>query len=264
MGFPRDHTLAAVKSGLAKSNPGYELACRLSLCGNSWAVPVTALLIGSVLAEWGFFIRAPTVEEVVHRQTSHLITSVQHDKRHAPEGPERRRLPDSERLILRLAAGCEHTGSDVRMATGALVKPNVYPRQEIPIGFWRWKTAVSFRWRRQGVDHINRLELYAALIAIERVARAERYHGCRVLHLLDSSTTIAVLTRRRSSSRRLHPVCRRVASIELATGITPIYGFVRSAHNVADKPSRVFKRPKARSRLSRSRKHAAPPRRPGH
>ena len=139
---------------------------------------------------------------------------------------ERAALLDDVRLVLRLAAGCEHTGSDVRVATGALVRSSAYPRQEIPVHYWRWKTAVSFRWKTQGVEHINRLELRAALIAIERIARTRRCHNCRILHLLDSSTTISVLTRRRSSSCKLHPVCRRVAAIELATGIIPIYGFV--------------------------------------
>ena len=256
LGFPRDHTLPAVKSGAAKSSPGLERAVRLSLCGNTWSVPATAFQLGSLFAEWGIFSRPPTVEEVVTRQTSHLLQSVKADPRHLPEGGPRRDLPDDVRLVLRLAAGCEHTGSDIRMSTGTLVKPSVYPRQEVPVHYWRWKTAVSFKWRRRG-DHINRLECFAALIALERVARTARFHGCRVLHLLDSSTTIAVLTRRRSSSRRLHPVVRRVAALELATGIVPIYGFVRSAHNVADRPSRVFKRPKGRVRRARTVRHAS-------
>ena len=79
-------------------------------------------------------------------------------------------IPDGVRLAMRLAAGCDHTGSDVRMSAGALIKPNVFPRQEIPVGYCRWQTAVSFRWRRSGVDHINRLDLFAALTAIERIA----------------------------------------------------------------------------------------------
>ena len=72
--FPKDHTLAPVKSGLAKSNPGYEKACRLSPCGNSWSILVTAYMIGSVLAESGFLSRPPTAEEVVNRDTEHLFT----------------------------------------------------------------------------------------------------------------------------------------------------------------------------------------------
>jgi hypothetical protein len=82
LGFPKDHTLAAVKSGVAKSNPGYEKACRLSLCGNSWSVPATAFQIGSLLSEWGFLTRPPTVEEVVFRDTSHLLTEVTADAHH--------------------------------------------------------------------------------------------------------------------------------------------------------------------------------------
>ena len=117
-----------VKSGLARSSPGYEKACRLSLSGNSWSVPATAFQIVSLLAEWGFLTRAPTVEEVVNRDMAQLLTEVTADVRHVVEGGARAELPDDVRLVLRLAAGCEHTGSEVRVATGALVRPSAYPR----------------------------------------------------------------------------------------------------------------------------------------
>ena len=84
LGFPKDHTLAAVKSGVAKSNPGYEKACRLSLSGNSWSVPATAFQIGSLLAEWGFLTRPPTVEEVVFPR--HLPLAHRGDGGRSPRG----------------------------------------------------------------------------------------------------------------------------------------------------------------------------------
>ena len=74
--FPKDHAFAAVKSGAAKSNPGFEKACRLSLCGNSWSVPAAAFQIGSLLAGWGFLTCPPTVEEVAHCDTAHLHSDV--------------------------------------------------------------------------------------------------------------------------------------------------------------------------------------------
>ena len=126
-----------------------------------------------------------------------------------------------------------------------LQRPNVHPRQEIPTNLWHWRTCLSFRWRHQGC-HINYFEVRAALLALERRLSRTSRHGTKFLHLLDSAVTIAVLTKRRSTSRRLNPVCRRVAALELASGVLPVYGFVRSAHNIADRPSRVFRRGKGR------------------
>ena len=70
MGFGRDHTLPALKSGEAKSDPGRELGVRLSMCGNSWSIPATAYLLSGVLHEWGYLSRRPTPEEVVTRDTA--------------------------------------------------------------------------------------------------------------------------------------------------------------------------------------------------
>lgn len=99
------------------------------------------------------------------------------------------------------------------------------------------------------------------MLALERRLSRASLHGSKFLHLLDSAVTIAVLTRRRSTSRCLNPTCRRVAALELATGDIPVYGFVRSAHNVADRPSRVFRQGKVRP--IRLKRDAPPARRPG-
>ena len=255
MGFERDHTLPALKSGEAKAEPTRELGVRLSMVGNSWAVPSTAFLLSRLLAEWGLLTRCPTIREVVERDTAKLVAQSGGVPFFSPVPSRSRGFTLAQRLVLKIVSGADHRGSDVRTHTGELQRPNVHPRQEIATNLWHWRTCISFQWRQRG-GHINFYEVRAALLALERRLSKVSRHESKFLHLLDSAVTIAVLTRRRSTSRRLNPTCRRVAALELATGVLPVYGFVRSAHNIADRPSRVFKRGKGRPR-PRRRRHAA-------
>jgi hypothetical protein len=57
--------------------------------------------------------------------------------------------------------------------------------------------------------------------------------------LLDSGVTIGVLNKKRSSSRQLNRVIKKLDILELASAIHCCYGFVRSERNPADRPSRV-------------------------
>ena len=45
MGFPRDRTLPALRSGEAKADPPKEAAVHDSQVGNAWSVVSTALLV---------------------------------------------------------------------------------------------------------------------------------------------------------------------------------------------------------------------------
>ena len=54
VGFPRDNTLPALRSGEVKADPRKEAAVRLSLVGNLSSVPSTALVVGRLLAHWGY------------------------------------------------------------------------------------------------------------------------------------------------------------------------------------------------------------------
>ena len=61
----------------------------------------------------------------------------------------------------------------------------------------------------------------------------------KFLHLTDSYVSIAVLSKRRSTSKALHAVCRKVAALELAASVFPVYGFLRSDDNPCDEGSRL-------------------------
>ena len=106
---------------------------------------------------------------------------------------------------------------------------------------WNWKSQLTVHWEDTEC-HINEKECRAALTELRRRARSRCNHGSRYLHLVDSMVGIAVLCRRRSSSHKLNGVVRKMASLELASQIQPVYVLVRSSLSPADHPSRVRKK----------------------
>ena len=105
----------------------------------------------------------------------------------------------------------------------------------------RWQVAFGCAWSKEA--HINELEVRAVLLDLQRWTRKASEIGSRYLVLTDSYVALGVLAKKRSSSRQLHRVLRRFDALELASGCKPYFGYIRSAKNPADRPSR---RPAAR------------------
>ena len=98
---------------------------------------------------------------------------------------------------------------------------------------------MSWAWKRSDA-HINELESLAVLMELRRRSRSTRNFDCTYLHLVDSQVAIGVCTKKRSSSRLLQRVLRRANALCLASGLHPVYVYVRSELNPADRPSRRF------------------------
>ena len=107
---------------------------------------------------------------------------------------------------------------------------------EISSEQWKWRVFLSYRWHHQ--DHINVLEVAAAFDALRSMVKKASSHSCRRLFLLDSQVAIGVLTKGRSSSRRLNFILSRFAAVSVAANVFPVFGWVSSAKNPADGPSR--------------------------
>jgi hypothetical protein len=102
-----------------------------------------------------------------------------------------------------------------------------------------WRTLLSHAWRDE--EHINSLELRAALLAVHWVlSRGPRALGRRVYLLLDSAVAFFTLWKGRSSSPRLLLVLRKINALLLAGGLTLLPGWLPSAVNPADAPSRLL------------------------
>ena len=101
-----------------------------------------------------------------------------------------------------------------------------------------WRTIVSVPWL--GDEHINVLELRAALLAVHWVLSYPSALASRVFLLLDSTVAFFSLWKGRSSSPALLLVLRKISALLLAGGLSLLPGWVPSAVNPADAPSRLL------------------------
>jgi hypothetical protein len=100
-----------------------------------------------------------------------------------------------------------------------------------------WRTIVAAPWWDE--EHINVLELRAALLAVHWALSFPSALSSRVFLLLDSSVAFFSLWKGRSSSPTLLLVLRKISSLLLAGGLSLLPGWVPSAVNPADAPSRL-------------------------
>ena len=82
------------------------------------------------------------------------------------------------------------------------------------------------------------MELEAVSLELQRRARDLRELNRKYLHLVDSQVVLALMSKRRSSSRALNFSLMRINAVALATGIRPIMAYIRSHDNPAGWPSR--------------------------
>jgi hypothetical protein len=75
---------------------------------------------------------------------------------------------------------------------------------------------------------------------------------CKVLHLTDSLVCLHTVSRGRSSSKKLRRCVCRLNALLLASGVAPVWGYVHTDQNPADKPSRWAVRTKFRNAKGRA------------
>ena len=125
------------------------------------------------------------------------------------------------RLIHQYLRRMEFLGSDVRLDLQVVYRPDAVVRATVDPGRWVWKTAQSYKWRRN--EHINLLELRAILRSLEWRARSASFHSCRFLHLPDSQICLAALTKGRSSSRKINRILRKTSALCVALNLFPLW-----------------------------------------
>ena len=101
-----------------------------------------------------------------------------------------------------------------------------------------WVEGDSWYWRSP--VHINILESAAVL----RLLRSLAFSGPRrVVILVDSSVTLNAASKRRSPSRGLTPILRKIFAVCLLSGLYPVFHFVPTRLNPADCPTRDYPLP---------------------
>ena len=98
----------------------------------------------------------------------------------------------------------------------------------------RWSLRAFCPWRSPG--HINVLETRMGLKVLTIQARQEpdsRFSG-----FLDSQVAKGALSKGRSSSRALQPLCKKAAAVQVVACLYPSWNFSPTRLNVADDPTR--------------------------
>ena len=232
MGLPFEYLAPTLSSSLVKAQPQLAEVILGSLAGMTVQAEIVAVLISARGVSRGFCSEVLNVTGI--RSTSEgAVDQPAIAARLAKEG---RGWSPAQALVAEHLRGLDHRGSDLRMTTGTLMRPSCWPRMSTNHGLWTWINALRTSW--SAAAHINELELRAVLLSLKW--RLRRTHAQRrlALTLVDSAVSIGVLVKRRSSSYRLHRVVRKLNALELASGTRLCFGFVRSAVNPADAPSR--------------------------
>ena len=260
----RDHNLVWIRKGAARRPNiqereaimcipvGYTRPClpknqqtgtlwedtRLTLIGNSWHVGVITWLLEQLLGPLGF-CRRQGLQQLVDYLTPGRSGSLQGILLRPPLSTNRTLVETLEKpLLLKLLGLVSMKGEDLMVT--AVSEPQVKfhrLRSSVPAKLWRWREVTGWQWRHSG-EHINVLELRAILTTLRWLVIRRNGHRKRFLHLTDSLVCLHSLSRGRSSSKKLRHVLMRINSLILAADLHPIWGYVHTAQNPADRPSR--------------------------
>lgn len=114
---------------------------------------------------------------------------------------------------------------------------DISPSFDVALSHLQTKLAIKYHWNRP--EHINSLELSAAVLAMRHMSRSRVSRGMSNCLFLDSTVAIGCLLKGRSSSRILNRSCRQAAGILIDADIHLCLHWVPSALNFADAPSRA-------------------------
>ena len=236
MGMPAHHTAPCFPK--AQRTGARYADARLTLVGNAWCVPVVAWLIsclGSVLG----LCRAFTPSQIVQLcrpggsgelQQLLLRPSV---GRHTSV-PEQQGAP----LVKKLAGLVSIKGEDLLLQAPSEHQVKYQRlRASVPPQLWRWKTVAGWAWTGSP-EHINVLEMRAIYTTVRWWVSQSRAFSCRFLHMTDSLVCLHSLSRGRSSSRKMRRTIAKLNSYLLVCNLHPVWCYVNTAVNPADRPSR--------------------------
>lgn len=246
MGFPLHYT-AQCANKVDRKKPSYNDQ-RLTLLGNSWSVPVVAWLLSQLFA-WLGWIRAVTPQEVLDACRAGGHDHVQGRLARLPLNPSRKTTEvEPYELAFKLSNLVSVKGEDIMLNAPSSQLPKFQRlRASVPSRLWKWKIIAGWHWKHTH-EHINALELRAIFTSLRWRIEKQRQTGCRMIHLTDSHVCLHVLSRGRSSSRKLRRTMARVNALVLASNVQAVWSYVHTDDNPADRPSRWARRVKTKFR----------------
>eukprot|EP00438_Fugacium_kawagutii_P032712 Skav229132 [mRNA] locus=scaffold1875:29835:33416:+ [translate_table: standard] len=246
LGFPRGYTSFCLPKNQRK---GASFAdTRLTLLGNTWCVQVIAVLLAQLFSRLGW-ISPMGPREVVESCKAGTHTLVQGRLLRLPMRGNRAKCEVPEyQLATQLGNLLSLKGEDILLTTptSGLVKFHRL-RASVPARLWRWQVIAGWKWQNRN-DHINNLELRAILTTFKWRLEHRHHFNCRLIHLTDSLVCLHALSRGRTSSRKLRRVMAKLNALVLASNVQPVWAYVHTEQNPADRPSRWGQRVRTKFR----------------
>ena len=235
MGFPARYTEQCVRKQDRKQAWVDDL--RKTLLGNSWAVPVVVCLLKQLFERLGL-IRPLSIQELVNRLRPGGGTSLQSILQRPPVKRETPMVAPEDGLARRLAGLVSIKGEDL-LLLAPLEHLEKYHRlrASIPSKLWKWREVTGWAWKGTQ-EHISQLELRAVLTTIKYLVVKRKLYNCRMVHLTDSLLVLHALSRGRSSSCKFKRTLMRISALLLVAHLHPVWTYVHTSQNPADRPSR--------------------------
>lgn len=236
LGFPLNYTTGCFPKGEQKGEAYND--CRLTLLGNTWSVIVVACLLNQLLARLGLTpLRTPQM--IIDQARPGHCSAVQGRLFRLPlNGPRAAKEDQSLELARRLSCLISIKGEDIMLTTPTSQQVKYHRfRSSVPARCWKWRIVAGWKWKHSH-EHINGLELRAILTTLRWRLEHSGHLKTRFIHLTDSLVCLHALSRGRSSSRKLRSTMSRINALVLASGVQPLWGYVHTEQNPADKPSR--------------------------
>ena len=238
LGFGPGHTDPCQSASVKKQNLSNHEDLRKSLCGDSFSIMSFAVM-GAALCSQLLPRMSPTM--ILNRlglapgASAHPTVRVP-ITRWLCYGPQPEFEPEKIELVKLLGLSVNHTGADVRVLTGQVLAHKPPNHASVRSWWWQWKGLFSLHWKQP--SHINYLEMKMILHTLLWKCRDPQVVNRRWLHLEDSMVCLLILTKGRTSSNLLQPLCNKIGAIQLAMGAYLLHAHVGSDENPSDEASR--------------------------
>eukprot|EP00438_Fugacium_kawagutii_P009647 Skav214996 [mRNA] locus=scaffold508:815286:819802:- [translate_table: standard] len=191
LGFPVNYTAGCLPKAQRKTQAAVDE--RHTLLGNTWSVPVVAWFISQLLSVLGI-IPCLTPQDLVDKLRPQAQDPVQVCLWRTPLRPSRGATGSAPvSLVEKLGSLVSVKGEDLLLTAPSSELGKFHRlRSSVPSKLWKWRIVAGWRWANQQ-EHINGLELRAALTALKWRIVHKQQLGCRFLHLTDS---LVVMPRR--------------------------------------------------------------------
>lgn len=246
MFLPIGYTYHCCTKTIRKQNPLQWDDWRMTLIGSSWHVGVVSFLLQELLANLGLLPSKTLVQTLARLRpgSAESLGALLFRPAFATRKPffeSTRDLIKEQNLVSRLCHLVSTKGTDVLLKSTTDTVPTSHRfRQSIPPKLWRWKVVCGWRWpvSPHGPQHINKLEIKAIYTSLKWRIFQQKVSKHKCLHLVDSMVSLQILNKGRSSSHKLRLVCKKIASLLIASRILLVLSYVESSRNPADRPSR--------------------------